>query len=114
MHSDIINICGGINVFASTPSLTQVISEEDLLKADPDAIVSSVSLELGETGIGARSATFSQISAVRNNHIFFVHPDLINRQTVRMLAGGESRLRAAGKRSVGCGKKTIAVCSGTD
>ena len=43
MASDIINICGGINVFASTPSLTPVVSEENLLMADPDAIISSVS-----------------------------------------------------------------------
>lgn len=85
MASDIINICGGVNVFASTPSLTQVVSEEDLLMADPDAIVTSVSLKLGDTDAHARRRRFSQISAVRNNHIFFVQPDLINRQTVRTL-----------------------------
>ncbi len=90
MASDIINICGGINVFASTPSLTLVVSEEDLLTADPDAIISSVSLGLGETGSRARSRRFSQMSAVRNNHIFFVQPDLINRQTVRTLAAAKA------------------------
>jgi iron complex transport system substrate-binding protein len=83
--SDIINTCGGVNVFASTPSLTQVVSEEDLLMADPDAIVTSVSLKLGDTDSHARRRRFSQISAVRNNNIFFLHPDLINRQTARTL-----------------------------
>jgi len=90
MASDIINICGGINVFASTPSLTQVVSEEDLLMADPDAIISSVSLELGESESRARSRRFSQTNAIRNNYIFFVQPDLINRQTVRTLAGASA------------------------
>jgi iron complex transport system substrate-binding protein len=90
MASDIINICGGINVFASTPSLTQVVSEEDLLMADPDAIISSVSLELGESESRARSRRFSQMNAIRNNYIFFVQPDLINRQTVRTLAAASA------------------------
>jgi iron complex transport system substrate-binding protein len=85
MASDIINTCGGVNVFASTPSLTQVVSEEELLMADPDAIVTSVSLKLGDTDSNARRRRFSQISAVRNNNIFFLHPDLINRQTARTL-----------------------------
>jgi iron complex transport system substrate-binding protein len=85
MASDIINTCGGVNLFASTPSLTQVVSEEDLLMADPDAIVTSVSLKLGDTDSNARRRRFSQISAVRNNNIFFLHPDLINRQTARAL-----------------------------
>jgi iron complex transport system substrate-binding protein len=90
MASDIIKICGGVNVFASRPSLTQVVSEEDLLMADPDAIISSISLELGETGLRARSQRFSQMSAVRNNRIFFVHPDLINRQTARALIAAKT------------------------
>ena len=33
--SDIINICGGINVFASAPSLTPVYLRGNLLEADP-------------------------------------------------------------------------------
>jgi iron complex transport system substrate-binding protein len=90
MVSDIINLCGGINVFAVMPSLTQVVSEEDLLMADPDAIISSIPLELGLIGVRSRSQRFSQMSAVRNNHIFFVQPDLINRQTVRTLVAAKT------------------------
>lgn len=80
--SDIIDICGGINVFASAASLTPVISAENLLEADPQAVISSLSLEFAETGIKER---LSAISAVRNNHLFFVHPDLLHRQTPRIL-----------------------------
>jgi iron complex transport system substrate-binding protein len=88
--SDVISLCGGINVFAVMPSLTQVVSEEDLLMANPDVIISSIPLELGLTGLRFRSQRFSQMSAVRNNHIFFMHPDLINRQTVRMLVAAKT------------------------
>lgn len=80
--SDIIGICGGINVFASATFLTPVISAESLLEADPQAVISSVSLELAETGVRER---LPYISAVRNNHLFFVHPDLMHRQTPRIL-----------------------------
>ena len=80
--SDILDICGGTNVFASAASLTPVISAESLLEAAPQAVISSVSLELAKTGIRERLST---ISAVRNNHLFFVHPDLMHRQTPRIL-----------------------------
>jgi len=80
--SDIINLCGGVNIFASTPFLAPVISAESLLKADPQAIISSV---LPESGAGELWQEFPHIRAVRNNHLFFVHPDLLHRQTPRML-----------------------------
>ncbi len=80
--SDIINLCGGVNIFGSTPFLAPVISAESLLKADPQAIISSV---LPESGAEELWQEFSHIRAVRNNHLFFVHPDLLHRQTPRML-----------------------------
>jgi iron complex transport system substrate-binding protein len=58
--------------------------------ANPDAIISSIPLELGLIGVRSRSQRFSQMSAVRNNHIFFVQPDLINRQTVRTLVAAKT------------------------
>ena len=105
--SDIVKICGGINVFASRPSLTQVISEEDLIMANPDVIISSISPELGESRLRSRLQRFSQMSAIRNNRIFFVHPDLINRQTVRALIAAKTvceqleSVRPAGEKELG-------------
>ncbi len=83
--SDIINICGGINVFAAVPSLTLVISAESLLEADPQIIISSMPIVSARTGARELWRRFPHIRAVRNNHLFFVHPDLIHRQTPRML-----------------------------
>ncbi|SOD40224.1 cobalamin-binding protein [Nitrosovibrio sp. Nv4] len=88
--SDIIDICGGVNIFASAPSLTPVISAENLLEADPQAVISSVSLEFAETGTKRMLRGFPDLSAVRNNHLFFVHPDLLHRQTVRMLQAAKT------------------------
>lgn len=83
--SDILNLCGGVNVFASAPSLTPVISAEDLIEADPEAIISSGSSERGQTGVEGLRRQLPNVSAIRNNHLFFVTPDLIYRQTLRML-----------------------------
>ena len=88
--SDVIRVCGGTNVFALSSSLTPVVSGENLLVADPDAIISSVSLEQDESApaeVKAFLRQFSQLIVVRNNNIFFVHPDLIQRQTTRVLQG---------------------------
>ncbi len=87
--SDIIGLCGGINVFASVPSLTPVISEEDLLRTDPQAILSSAVPGGAEIGTAAFLRRIPQVSAVRNNHLFFIHPDLILRQTTRLLQGAK-------------------------
>lgn len=84
--SDIINICGGINVFASAPALTPVISAENLLEADPQAIISSIP----QNGAAEWLRQLSHISAVRNGHWFLVHPDLMNRPTPRMLQAVKS------------------------
>jgi iron complex transport system substrate-binding protein len=88
--SDIIRICGGTNVFASASSLTPVISAESLLEADPQAIISSVSLEFAEIEVRELLRRLSHLSAVRSNHLFFVHPDLIHRQTPRMLQAAKT------------------------
>lgn len=88
--SDVIRVCGGTNVFALSSSLTPMVSGENLLDVDPDAIISSVSSGQGESAraeVKAFLRQFSQLSAVRNNNVFFVHPDLIQRQTTRVLQG---------------------------
>ncbi|MEO8991562.1 MAG: cobalamin-binding protein [Nitrosospira sp.] len=83
--SDIISVCGGINIFESASSITPVISAENLLEADPHVIISSVSLGPAETGVETLFRRFPHIRAVRDNHLFFVHPDLLHRQTTRIL-----------------------------
>jgi len=102
--SDIIKICGGINVFASASSLTPMISAENLLEADPQAIISSVSLEFAETGMRQR---LSDVSAVKSDHLFFVHPDLMHRQTPRMLQAARTVCTQLEAVRAGEGKKVI-------
>jgi iron complex transport system substrate-binding protein len=88
--SDIINICGGINIFESASSITPVISAENLLEADPSVIISSVPLGSAETGVEGLFRRFPQIRAVRSDYLFFVHPDILHRQTVRILQAAKT------------------------
>jgi iron complex transport system substrate-binding protein len=88
--SDLIEVCGGINIFASLSSLTPIISAENLLEADPQVIISSISREFAESEVKGLLRRFSHISAVRHNHLYFVHPDLIHRQTARLIQAAKT------------------------
>lgn len=77
--SDVIGLCGGRNVFASAGGLTPTVAAENVLAENPEAIVASGPLE------GWRR--YPRLAAVRDGHLFFIHPDLIQRQTPRILGG---------------------------
>ena len=86
--SDIITLCGGHNIYADTPYLAPRINIESVIERNPDAIIAS--------GMGASRPewldewkTFPSITAVRSNALFFIHPDLIQRPTVRVLEGAQ-------------------------
>lgn len=90
MISDVLDLCGGINVFAKLPVLAGTVSREAVLAADPQVIIVSG----GSRGDGGtRSAWLSawrqwpQLSAVKLNQLYVVPPDLIQRQGPRILDG---------------------------
>jgi iron complex transport system substrate-binding protein len=85
--SDVVELCGGRNVFAALGTLTPNVSVEALLAADPRAIIISVSSP-GEAVEAKRFlARLPQMQAVRGGRIYSVDPDLIQRQTPRLALG---------------------------
>jgi iron complex transport system substrate-binding protein len=100
--SDIINTCGGVNLFASVPTLTPVIAMENLLEAHPQAIVSSISPGFDEREI--LSEGLAGARAMEGSRVIFVHPDLMHRQTPRILQAarqiceGLEKVRSAPRR----------------
>lgn len=80
MISDVLRLCGGTNAFAAARVLTPVISAESLVAADPEVIISSVSQD-GEW------RRFEMLDVVRNHRVFFVQPELLERQSPRILEG---------------------------
>lgn len=88
--SQVIEICGGKNVFAELPILSPEVSVESVISANPDVIVAS--------GIATNNGVqrppwlddwlqWPTIKAAKNNHLYHLHPDLIHRQTFRILQG---------------------------
>lgn len=88
MISDVIALCGGINVFAEVPVLTPSVSIESVLAARPQAVLG-----------GSSSATPEQfaaqwrdhpVAALRRVHAFYISPDEIQRATPRIVNGARA------------------------
>ncbi|GGX48338.1 cobalamin-binding protein [Saccharospirillum salsuginis] len=81
--SDIIDLCGGRNVFADLPVISPQISLEAVFEQDPQVIVT------GPVGNEAESpwTEWPQLQAVNNNALVTVDPDTMHRPTPSLLIG---------------------------
>lgn len=86
--SDVLGLCGGRNIFAGVSSLTPAVATESVLAEDPEAIIASGAL-YAERGRLEGWRRYSRLAAVRRGYVFFIHPDLIQRQTPRILQGAQ-------------------------
>lgn len=84
--SSVIGLCGGRNAFADVGSLAPRISLESVLARDPEVIVASGMGEARPEWLDDWRA-YPGLRAVRDNALFFIHPDLIQRPTARVLEG---------------------------
>ena len=88
MISDVLALCGGENVFADVRPLTPTVSAEAIIAARPAAIVGGGSAGGAEQFLrdwrGAAPAPLAALPA------YYVDPDLIQRQTPRILAGARA------------------------
>lgn len=99
--SGMIALCGGTNVFADARPLTPVISREQVLAANPDAILVSAPPEQArETAAWWRR--FGTLRAVQRGQIHAIDPALANRMGPRVVEGAAAicatleQVRAAG------------------
>lgn len=91
--SQVLRLCGGVNVFAGLPALVPVVSEEAVLQADPEAIVAGGRAQdwrIWEARWRAREA----LTAVRRDALYFVPQDLLHRPGPRVLEGAARACRA--------------------
>lgn len=86
--SQVIDVCGGQNVFAELESIAPKIDVEAVLKANPDAIVASGMDEQRPEWLSDWKA-WPSLKAVQDQQLHFIPPDHIQRQTVRVLLGAE-------------------------
>jgi len=83
--SQVIKLCGGHNIFSSLTALAPTVNTEAVLAANPEVIIAS--------GMAAQRLeqwrAWPQLAAVKNRQLHFIPPDLIQRQTPRVLEGAE-------------------------
>lgn len=82
--SEIIDLCGGINVFGGLRPLTPEVSREALLAARPEVALGGSSAETAAT-FAARWAGLPPPLSMMPAH--YIAPDLIQRPTPRLLEG---------------------------
>lgn len=86
--SDVIELCGGVNVFANEPVLAPKLSVESVLHSNPQVIVASGMGEAKPEWLD-EWLDWPQLQAVKNQQLYFVPPDLLQRHTPRILQGAE-------------------------
>ncbi|HEY6528059.1 MAG TPA: cobalamin-binding protein [Cellvibrionaceae bacterium] len=86
LFNEMLEVCGGTNVFGDLAPLAPKIDVEAVLKADPDVIIAS--------GMDAQRPEWldqwqhwPQIKAVKKGNLFFIPPDLLQRQSLRAAEG---------------------------
>lgn len=80
--NEILEVCGGENVVNSYPGSTVSLATENIITVNPEVIFGSTATAPDLQYFFRR---FSSISAVKNDHIYFIPPDLIFRETARVL-----------------------------
>lgn len=86
--NDIINLCGGENIFAELDLVAPKVSEEAVLQRNPEAIIASgMDIERPEWLDDWKA--WPSLTAVQNNNLFFVPPELLQRHTPRALEGAQ-------------------------
>ncbi len=86
--SKIISLCGGYNAFGDAIPVAPVINRETVIARNPDIIIAS--------GIGEERPEWldfwkqwPSLNAVKNNDLYHIPPDYLQRHTPRVLQGAE-------------------------
>ena len=83
--NDMISRCGGSNIFAELPVGPRV-NLEDVLLRDPEVIIASGSDRESPAWLNDW-LRWPEMSAVRNQHLYAIEPDLVQRHSLRALQG---------------------------
>jgi iron complex transport system substrate-binding protein len=86
MISDVIALCGGVNIFAASPALTPTVSLESVIAAQPEVVLGGSSAATPEE-FAAPWTRDERYAGLRDVRAMYVDPDYIQRQTPRVLRG---------------------------
>ncbi|MCS0592561.1 cobalamin-binding protein [Massilia norwichensis] len=82
--SDALRLCGAENIFAKLPVTAPVVSVEGVLQENPEAIFATAEKNYGGVSMWKPYGT---LLAVRNDNLFTIDGNLVNRSGPRMVQG---------------------------
>jgi iron complex transport system substrate-binding protein len=84
--TDMIELCGGINIFSDAAALVPYVNIESVVAANPQIIISGGKnkSDLLDSGFWRK---WAGISAVKNRHLYAIPSDLLQRHSDRILEG---------------------------
>ncbi len=84
--SAVMELCGAHNVFADAPIIAPKINIESVLERNPDVILASGMDQARPEWLDDWRA-YPTLRAVQQEALIFIHPDLLQRPTTRLLEG---------------------------
>lgn len=86
--SNIIELCGGVNVFSELNTITPKVSVESVIATNAEVVIAG--------GMGMKNPKWvtewkkwPQLPAVKKEQIYFINPDILQRVGPRMLDGAD-------------------------
>jgi iron complex transport system substrate-binding protein len=89
--SEVVELCGGRNVFAELPQLAPPVATEAVLARDPEVIVSA---DEAAADPKAQWSRWERLKAVRAGTIYQLPADLVSRATPRLAQGVDATCAA--------------------
>lgn len=90
--SQVITLCGGRNIFTDLSILAPSVDREAVLRANPQVIIASGMAKQQPEWLDDWKQ-WPQLAATRLDQLYFIEPDLIQRQTPRILDGADIMCR---------------------
>ncbi len=84
--SDVVRLCGGRNVFADALALVSRVNVESVVRADPQVIIAS-GMDKARPEWLDEWRKWTSMTAVKNQQLYFVPPDVLQRHTPRIIEG---------------------------
>ncbi|NQX89365.1 MAG: cobalamin-binding protein [Halioglobus sp.] len=86
--SDVVRLCGGRNVFEHAMPMVSRISVESVIRADPQVIIAS-GMDQARPEWLDDWRRWPSMTAVSNEQLYFVPPDILQRHTPRIMDGAD-------------------------
>jgi len=86
--SDVLRLCGGVNVFAQLPGLAPTVNVEAVIQKNPEVIFMG-DMQNRSMPQDNHWRRWTGLRAVRAGNLFSIPPDLMQRHTPRILLGAE-------------------------